>query len=150
MMTSSNENIFALLAICAGNSPVISEFPTQRPVTRSFGVFFDLRLNKRMGKQSWGWWLETPSFPLWRHCNESFMVMYDGEVLLSKGFMLRDSTYIKTTGFHGGSFFLLSSTLSLSLSLMLWLYMVIAIVTTFVIAIIILIIIIIISIIITC
>ena len=38
----------ALLAICAGNSPVSGEFPTQRPVTRSFDVFFDLRLNKRL------------------------------------------------------------------------------------------------------
>ena len=36
----------ALLALCAGNSPVTGEFPTQRPVTRSFDVFFDLRLNK--------------------------------------------------------------------------------------------------------
>ena len=36
------------------------------PVTRSFDVCFDLRLNKRFSKQSWGWWLETP---LWRHCN---------------------------------------------------------------------------------
>ena len=26
----------------------------QRPVTRSFDVFFDLRLNKRLSKQSWG------------------------------------------------------------------------------------------------
>ena len=34
----------ALLAICAGNSPVTGEFPAQRPVTRSFGVFFDLRI----------------------------------------------------------------------------------------------------------
>ena len=34
----------ALLAICAGNSPVTGEFPTQRPVTRGFAVFFDLRL----------------------------------------------------------------------------------------------------------
>ena len=41
------ETFFALLAICAGNSPVPSEFPTQRPVARSFDVFFDLRLNKR-------------------------------------------------------------------------------------------------------
>ena len=39
-----------LLAICAGNSPVPGEFPAQRPVTRSFGVFFDLRLNKRLSK----------------------------------------------------------------------------------------------------
>ena len=44
----------ALLALCAGNSPVTGEFPPQRPVTQSFDVFFDLRLNKRLGKQSWG------------------------------------------------------------------------------------------------
>ena len=47
------ENFSALLAICAGNSPVPGEFPAQRPVTRSFNVFFDLRLNKRLSKQSW-------------------------------------------------------------------------------------------------
>ena len=52
-----------------GNSPVIGEFPAQRPVTRSFNIFFDLRLNKRLSKQWWGWWFETPSRPLWRHCN---------------------------------------------------------------------------------
>ena len=49
----------ALQAICAGNSPVPGEFPAQRPVTRSFDVFFDLRLNKRLSKQSRGWWFET-------------------------------------------------------------------------------------------
>ena len=59
----------ALLALCAGNSLVTGEFPSQRPVTRSFDGFFDLRLNKRLSKQSWGWWFETPSRPLWRHCN---------------------------------------------------------------------------------
>ena len=60
----------AVLPICAGNSLVTGEFPTQRPVTRSFDVFFDLRLNnKRLSKQSWGWWFETPSCPLRRHCN---------------------------------------------------------------------------------
>ena len=42
---------------------------TQRPVTRSFDVFFDLRLNKRSSKQPWGWWFETPSWSLWRQCN---------------------------------------------------------------------------------
>ena len=45
------ETFSVLLAICAGNSPVTGEFPTQRPVTRSFDVFFDLRLNKRLNKQ---------------------------------------------------------------------------------------------------
>ena len=64
------ETFSALLAICAGNSPGTGEVPTQRPVMRSFDVFFDLRLNKRLSKQPWGWWFETPSFPLWRHCNE--------------------------------------------------------------------------------
>ena len=62
----------ALLSICAGNSPVPGEFPAQRPVTRSFDVFFDLPLNKRLSKQSWGWWFETLSRPLWRHCNDVF------------------------------------------------------------------------------
>ena len=52
------------------NSPVHGEFPAQRPVKRSFDVFFDLRLNKRLSKQSWGWWSETPSSSsLWRHRN---------------------------------------------------------------------------------
>ena len=63
------ETFAALLDLCAGNSPVTGEFPAQRPVTRSFDVFFDLRLNKQLSKQWWGWWFETPSRPLWRHCN---------------------------------------------------------------------------------
>ena len=63
------ETFSALLVICAGNSPVTGEFPTQRPVTRSFDVFFDLRLNKWLSKQSGGWWFETPSRSLWRHYN---------------------------------------------------------------------------------
>ena len=60
MMTSSNGNIFAMAAwwrhqmeifsalrtLCAGNSPVTGEFPSERPVTRNFDVFFDLRLSK--------------------------------------------------------------------------------------------------------
>ena len=45
--------------------------PAQRPATRSFDVFFDPRLNKRLRKQSWGWWFETPSRSYWRHRNVS-------------------------------------------------------------------------------
>ena len=63
------ETFSALLAICAGNSPVPGEFPTQRPVTRSFDVYLDMRPNKHLSKQSWGWWFETLSHPLWRHRN---------------------------------------------------------------------------------
>ena len=64
------ETFSTLLSICAGNSPVSGELPAQRPVTRSFDVFFDLRLNKRLSIQSWGWWFEMLSRPLWRHCND--------------------------------------------------------------------------------
>ena len=54
-----------------GEFTVNGEFPTQRPVTRSFDVFFDLCPNKWLSKQLWGWWFETPSGPLCRHSNKS-------------------------------------------------------------------------------
>ena len=63
------ETSSAILAHCAGNSPVTGEFPAHRPVARSFDVFFGLRLNKRLSKQPWGWWFATPALSLWRHCN---------------------------------------------------------------------------------
>ena len=68
------ETYSALLAISGGNSPVPGEFPAQRPVMRSFDVSFDLRLNKRLSEQLWDWWFEMLSCPLWRHCNEHFMM----------------------------------------------------------------------------
>ena len=58
------ETFSALLTLCG----VTVGFPSQRPVTRSFGVFFDVRLNTRLSKRSGGWWLETPLGSLWRHC----------------------------------------------------------------------------------
>ena len=73
------ETFSALLAICAENSPVPGEFPTQRPVTRSFDVYFDLRPNKRLSKQSLGWWFETLSPPLWRHRNEQLRLLYPSD-----------------------------------------------------------------------
>ena len=63
------ETFSALPALCAGNSPVTGEFLSQRPLTRSFEVFFDLRRNERLSKQWWGWWFETPWLSLWRHRN---------------------------------------------------------------------------------
>ena len=65
----------ALLAICVGNSPVTGDLPAQRRVTRRFGVFFYLRLNKRFIKQSWGWWFEMALCSLWRHCNVILMAL---------------------------------------------------------------------------
>ena len=63
------ETFSALLVPCAGKSPVTGEFPSKRPVTRSFDVYFDRRLNQQLSKQSRRWWFETPLCSLWRHCN---------------------------------------------------------------------------------
>ena len=63
------ETFSALLALCAGNSPVTGEFLSQRPVTRSFHAFYDLRPKKRLRKKWRGWWFEMPSRSSWRHCN---------------------------------------------------------------------------------
>ena len=69
MMTSSNGNIFRVTGPLCGEFTGPGEFPAQMPVTRSFDVFFDLRLNKRLSKQPWGWWFETPAWSLWRQRN---------------------------------------------------------------------------------
>ena len=64
MMTSSNGNIFRVTGHLFG------EFPAQRPVTQSFDGSFDMHQNKRLSKQSRGWWFETP---LWCHSNDGNM-----------------------------------------------------------------------------
>ena len=69
MMTSSNGNIFSITGHLCGEFTSPRWNPRTKPVTRSFDVFFHLRLNKWLSKQSWGWWFETLSCPLWRHCN---------------------------------------------------------------------------------
>ena len=68
MMTSSNGKKIRVTGHLCG------EFTGPRWIPRSkaseaVGVFFDLRPNKRLGKQWWGWLFEMPSSPLWRHCN---------------------------------------------------------------------------------
>ena len=67
MMTSSNGNIFRV------TGPLCGEFTGHRwiPHTKASDVehFFYLRLNKRLSKQPWGWWFETPLWSLWRQCN---------------------------------------------------------------------------------
>ena len=69
MMTSSNGNIFRVTGHLCREFTGPGELPAQRPVTRSFDVFFDLSLNKRLSKPTRGWWFETQSRPLWRHSN---------------------------------------------------------------------------------
>ena len=74
------ETFSVLLALCAGNSPVTA---SQRAVTQSFDVFFDLCLNKRLNKQLRGWWFETPSHSLWRLCNGMYVSKIASHYLLS-------------------------------------------------------------------
>ena len=64
------ETFSALLVLCEGNPPVTGGFPSQSPVTQNFDVFFDLRLNKLLSKQSRRWWFETLSRSLWHHYND--------------------------------------------------------------------------------
>ena len=64
------ETFSVLLALCEGNPPVTGGFPSQRPVTQSFDVFFYMCLNKRLSKQLKCQWFEMPSCSLWCHCND--------------------------------------------------------------------------------
>ena len=86
-MTSSNGNIFRVTGHLCAEFTGPGEFPAQRPVTRGFDVFFDLCPNKRLSKQPWGWWFETPSWSLWSHCNEltpTFDILPDNYGIQSK------------------------------------------------------------------
>ena len=66
------ETFSALLALWAGNSPVPGEFPVQRPVARSFDVFLDLPLNKRLRLVIW-----DAILPIIGHCNINGNVLQD-------------------------------------------------------------------------
>ena len=61
---------------------------------RSFDVFFDLRLNKRLSKQSCGWWFATPSRSLWRHCNSDKKISKRNNSILQLA--LAPSHYLKS------------------------------------------------------
>ena len=70
-LTKERKLILARVSRCQNNS--ITRALLRRAMTRSFDVLFDLRLNKRLSKQKWGWWFETPLHSLWRHCNDSLI-----------------------------------------------------------------------------
>ena len=69
-MTSSNGNVFRVTGHLCGEFTGHRWIPRTKANDAELWFFFDLCLNKRLSKQSWGWWFETPSRPLWRHCNE--------------------------------------------------------------------------------
>ena len=107
MMKSSNGNIFRVTGhLCGDFTGPRGEFPAQRPVIRSFDVFFDLRLGKSFSKQSWGWWFEMPLCQLWRQFNAGFSLILDSSVSLSAGIRSDGDSDPETLGsnpaFSGG------------------------------------------------
>ena len=69
MMTSSNGNVFRVTGHWCGEFIGPRWILHTKASDAELWRFFYLRLNKRLSKQSWGWWLETPLLPLWRKCN---------------------------------------------------------------------------------
>ena len=69
IMTSSNGNIVRVTGHLCVEFTGHRWIPRTKASDADLWCFLDLRLNKRLGKQWWGWWFETPSRPLWRHCN---------------------------------------------------------------------------------
>ena len=90
--------IFSMsLALCEGNPPATGGFPSQRPVTWSFAVFFDLHLSKRLKKQLRLQWFETPPHSLWRHCY-AIIALHNctrEQVLRNSDFQYSMTIYIK-------------------------------------------------------
>ena len=78
--SSEKTSKLRVTGLCAGNSPGTGEFSAQMASNaenvsiwwrhHGRGISINLRLNKRLSKQSWGWWFETPSRSLWRHSND--------------------------------------------------------------------------------
>ena len=71
------ETFSTILVLWEGNPPLIGGLPSQRPVTGSFDVFFDLRLNKWLNKQLKRRWFETPSRSWWRHYDDSSIIQFN-------------------------------------------------------------------------
>ena len=76
VMTSTNGKIFPVTGFLWGEFTGHRWIPfTKARATQSFDVFFDLRLNKWLSKQSRRRWFETPSRSLWRHCNVKLLAL---------------------------------------------------------------------------
>ena len=75
-MTSSNGHIFRLTDHLCGEFTVHRWIPRTKASDAELWCFSWLAPEWRMSKQSWGWWFETPSRPLWRHSNDTYRIMY--------------------------------------------------------------------------
>ena len=100
MMENNGNNVRVTCPLWRESTGVI---PSQRPVTRNFDVFFVLRLNKRLGKQSRCWWFDTPSRSLWRQCDGFCVVVNAKMVFLWWQIMCFPSVKISYHGNWSGS-----------------------------------------------
>ena len=99
MTTSANGKIFRVTCPFWGNPPVTGGFPSQRPVTWSFDVFFALCLNKRLSKQSRCRWFKMPPCSLWRHCNDHCWRLWKLSVELTPASLVEDMAVTSPTNY---------------------------------------------------
>ena len=86
-MTSSNGSIFRATGHLCGEFTGHRWIPRTKASDAELWCLLSSALNKRLRKQWWGWWFETPSYPLWRHSND----LRDLEVTISQ--WVYDSQY---------------------------------------------------------
>ena len=70
MMTSSNGSMFRVTGPLCGEFTGHWWIPLTEASDAGLWCFLWSTPNKRLSKQSWGRWFETPSRTLWRHCND--------------------------------------------------------------------------------
>ena len=88
MMTSSDGNIFRVTGHVCGEFTGHRLIPRTKAIDAELWCFFDLRLNKWLSKQHWGWWFETLSRPLWRQCNVLDGISWTSLYYLLWGYLL--------------------------------------------------------------
>ena len=76
-LTSLHGTFSVLQVLCEGNPPATGGFLSQKPVTWSFDVFFDLHLNKRLSKQSRSLGRHRNVLEIPRECSTPHRGIYD-------------------------------------------------------------------------
>ena len=72
MMTSSNGNIIRVTGPLCGEFTGHQWIPCTKASEAELWCFLWFAPELTVGKNSWGWWFQTPSRSLWRYCNESY------------------------------------------------------------------------------
>ena len=98
-MTSSNGKIFRVTGPLCGEFTGHRWIPHTKASDAELWFFFYLRLNKRLSKKSWGWWLNTPSRSLWRNCNVPIHALNPKLVGLSM--LIKEAPYRQSIGSKG-------------------------------------------------